>query len=75
MLVTPERFITSLQKTHPHYWPSSQGGDLNGQFKRGPRTKSTSVEDLHQVASSGAFDLKAYRAKRIKLSGENYHKN
>lgn len=58
-LVTPARFIESLKKAAPHYWPASASGSLNGS---GPEPGSDKEAAMLKAAESG--DLKTYRRLR-----------
>jgi len=71
-LLTVERFVDSLKKDAPYYFPASESGGAEGDGK-GNRQQSGSV-DLEKVIGDGTdIDMDAYRASRKKMSGDNYH--
>lgn len=65
MLLNPERFIESLRKSNPYYWPSSQSAGGRGSLGPGQSSRDQ-LDTLTDVATSGNFDLNAYRAAKGK---------
>jgi len=64
-ILTPYNWIDSLKKSHPHYWPDSQGAGLRGrQFS----DANDYTAALAEAAAKG--DMKTYRKLRAKASGQ-----
>jgi DNA-directed RNA polymerase subunit F len=60
-ILTPTNWTESLKKTHPHYWPESQGVGLRGRYSTDPNDYNAALAD---AASKG--DTEAYRKLRQK---------
>lgn len=64
-LLTPQRFVESLKKAFPHYWPGSAGGGLDGDAEG---TENELDAKMAKAAESG--DMATYnrlREQRAKL--------
>lgn len=62
---TPDVWLKSLEEKAPHFWPSSQDGNLGG--GTGPGNRNPVDEQLAKAAASG--DIDSYRALRNKQRG------
>lgn len=60
-ILTPNNWIESLKKTHPHYWPESQGVGLRGRYSSDPNDYNAALAD-----AAGKNDLDSYRKLRKK---------
>jgi hypothetical protein len=60
-ILTPNNWIESLKKTHPHYWPESQGVGLRGRYSSDPNDYNAALAD-----AAGKNDLDSYRKLRSK---------
>lgn len=60
-ILTPTNWIDGLKKSHPHYWPESQGAGLRGRFSSDPNDYTAALAD---AASKG--DVTAFRKLRQK---------
>lgn len=58
-LLTPQRFIESLKKAYPHYWPGSTGAGLDGDVDG----TGNDIEDKMAKAAE-AGDMKTYNRLR-----------
>lgn len=68
MLVEPERFVNALMKTHPHYWPKSEGGGAGGSDADG-FSGNDGLARLAEYAKSPNFDQAKYREMSAKVRG------
>lgn len=64
-LLNVDRFVESLRKTNPYYWPSSQSSSARGNMGAG-RTQADQIAHLNDIASGGKFDIEAYKKARGK---------
>lgn len=60
-ILTPFNWIDGLKKTHPHYWPESQGAGFRGRFSSDPNDYTAA---LAEAAQKG--DMDTYRKLRRK---------
>lgn len=60
-ILTPSNWIESLKKSHPHYWPESQGVGLRGRYSSDPNDYNAALAD---AAAKG--DTETYRKLRKK---------
>jgi DNA-directed RNA polymerase subunit F len=60
-ILTPYNWIDSLKKSHPHYWPESQGVGLRGRYSSDPNDYNAALAD-----AAGKNDLDSYRKLRSK---------
>lgn len=60
-ILTPFNWIDSLKKSHPHYWPESQGAGFRGRFSNDPNDYTAA---LAEAAQKG--DMDSYRKLRRK---------
>lgn len=60
-ILTPFNWIDSLKKSHPHYWPESQGAGFRGRFSSDSNDYTAA---LAEAAQKG--DMETYRKLRAK---------
>lgn len=64
-LLNADRFVESLRKTNPYYWPASQSSSARGSMGSS-RNPTDQIAHLNDIASSGKFDIEAYKKARGK---------
>lgn len=70
-LLTPEKYVKQLRKTHPHYFPESTGANMSTTKNRQSREQGA---DLQAAANKDNFDLAKYRAERAKTGNNSRYR-